>query len=128
MLELKQCMEAFQGCIMNRDQGAAEQVLHAQYALVLVQPAPAVMARQRWIAMLPRYIVDSYDVEEQAIDVDGDCAAVMHRASMKATFAGEDRSGLFIISDVWRRGDSGWRVWRRHSTPLSAGALPSVDA
>jgi hypothetical protein len=42
---------------------------------------------------------------------------------MKATVLGEDRSGLFVISDVWRRGEQGWRVWRRHSTPLSAGAL-----
>jgi hypothetical protein len=43
---------------------------------------------------------------------------------VRATVLGEDRSGPFVTSDLWRlRGDS-WRIWRRHSTPLLAGAMP----
>jgi hypothetical protein len=29
-----------------------------------------------------------------------------------------------VITDVWRRGQDGWRLWRRFSTPMTAGAMP----
>lgn len=117
-------MAEFQRCIEERDSAAAAEVLDEDYALVLVQPLRAVVPRDRWLAMLPAYIVHSYDIQEQLVDVDGDCAAVLHRARMTATVGGADRSGLFAISDIWRLRDGQWRVWRRHSTPFSAGPLP----
>ena len=58
--------------------------------------------------------------------VEDDLAVVLHRDRMQATVLGEDRSGTFIITDVWRKGNDGWRVWRRHSTRLAAGRLPGV--
>jgi hypothetical protein len=45
---------------------------------------------------------------------------------MSATVLGEDRSGTFIITDVWRHRSDGWRVWRRHSTPMFAGDMPGA--
>ena len=121
-------MEEFQRCIEARDRTAAEQILDEGYALVCVQPGPAMMPRERWLEVLEHYVVHSYEVQEQLIDSDGDCAAVFSRARMEATVLGEDRSGVFVISDVWRRRDGTWRVWRRHSTPLSAGVLPGTEA
>jgi len=53
-------------------------------------------------------------------------AAVLSKVYMRATVLGEDRSGLFVISDFWRHGKDGWRVWRRHSSPLTAGEMPGV--
>jgi len=125
--DLDTAMTQFQRCIEERDQVAAAEVLDEDYALVLVQPAHAVVPRGAWLAMLPDYIVHSYALQEQAIDVDGDCAAVLHRVEMRATLNGADRSGLFTISDVWRLRDGGWRIWRRHSTPLSAGPMPASN-
>ena len=37
----------------------------------------------------------------------------------RATVLGEDRTGMFIITDLWRRVEGTWRVWKRHSTPLA---------
>jgi ketosteroid isomerase-like protein len=122
--DLELAMTEFQRCITERDVKAAAVVLDADYALVLVQPVAAVIPRDRWLASLPDYIVHSYEVQEQLIDVDGDVAAVLHRAKMQATVSGVDRSGVFIVTDVWRRRDGQWRVWKRHSTPLTAGPVP----
>jgi ketosteroid isomerase-like protein len=116
----------FQRCIEERDAEAAASVLADDYALVLVHPAPATMPRDRWLAVLPDYVVHEYTVEERVIDVRDDTAAVLQRVRMRATVLGEDRSGTFVISDVWTRGTGGWRVWRRHSTPLGAGRLPGA--
>jgi hypothetical protein len=33
-----------------------------------------------------------------------------------------------VLDDVWRRRADGWRVWRRHSTPLAAGRMPGAEA
>ncbi len=126
-VQLADSMAEFQHCIEARDRAGAEQVLDGDFALMLVTPARAVMSRERWLEVLEDYVVHDYAVEEEIVDEDGDCAVVVHRVRMSATVLGEDRSGVFVISDVWRKRSGGWRVWRRHSTPLSAGPLPGVD-
>jgi ketosteroid isomerase-like protein len=119
-------MAAFQDALARRDVEAAAAVLDDEYALVLVQPAPATMVRARWLEVLPDYVIHAYAVEESVVDVDagGDLAGVLHRDHMVATVLGQPRDGTFVLTDVWRRRDGVWRLWRRHSTPLSAGTLP----
>lgn len=124
--DLATAIRQFDQAIQHRDRSAAEHILDEDYALVLVQPTPAVMPRARWLQVLPDYVVDEYTVEEQQVDQLHDVAAVLTRVRMQATVLGQDRSGLFVITDIWRRHDDGWRVWRRHSSPLSAGSMPGT--
>jgi hypothetical protein len=123
--DLREAMARFDRVIRERDQALAAETLHQQFALVLVHPAPAIVPRSRWIEMLPDYLVHDWQAEEQVIDVDDDLGTVHQRVAMRATVLGEDRSGLFVLTDVWRRGPGGWRVWRRFSAPLTAGAMPA---
>lgn len=123
--DLSTAMSGFDRAIQERDADLAADCLHEDFALVLVQPASASLPRSRWIEMLPDYVVHDWHVEEQTTEIDGDCAAVHQRVVMRATVLGEDRSGVFVLTDVWRRGPDGWRLWRRFSTPLTAGALPT---
>ena len=125
--ELATQISNFERCVLQRDVELALTVLHVDYALVLVQPALAVMARSRWLEVLPDYVIEAYDVQEQHLDVLGDCATLLQRIEMTATVLGQDRNGVVVTSDVWLRGDDGWRVWRRHSTPLSGGRMPGVS-
>jgi ketosteroid isomerase-like protein len=128
MDSLHTAMERWQQAILRRDAAAASEVLHPDYALVLVAPAPASMPRARWLEVLNDYVVHDYAVEEQQADVSGGVAAVLSRVRMRATVLGEDRSGQFILSDIWLRDATGqWQVWRRHSSPLSAGVMPGSD-
>ena len=119
-------IDDFQRCIHSRDRTLAETVLDPDFALVLVHPAAAAMPRERWLEVLPDYVVHEYEVQERSVDIDGDTAAVLQRVRMQATVLGEDRSGPFVISDVWRKRDGTWKVWRRHSTPLEAGRMPGA--
>lgn len=85
------------------------------------------MPRSRWLEVLTGYVVHEWTVEERRLDVDGDrCAALLQRVQARATVLGEDRSGPFVMSDLWRLRDDGWRIWRRHSTPLQAGPMPGA--
>jgi ketosteroid isomerase-like protein len=124
--ELAAEMARFQQCIEKRDPRLAEEVLDDDYALVLVHPSAATVPRQRWLEVLPEYRIHSYRVDECHVDVDGDVGTVLQRVEMSATVLGEDRSGEFVMTDVWRRRDGRWRIWRRHSTPLVAGRMPGA--
>lgn len=126
-MELANQISNFERCVLQRDVELAQTVLHPDYALVLVQPTPAVMARSRWLEVLPDYFVEAYDVQEQHLDELGDCATLLQRIEMTAIVLGQGRNGVVVMSDVWLRGDDGWRIWRRHSTPLSAGRMPGVS-
>ncbi len=119
--------DEFQRLLEARDAGALADILHRDYALLLMQPDEAAMPRARWLETLPDYVIHEYAIEARRVDVEGDAAAVLQRVTMRATVLGEDRSGALVISDVWRRGDDGtWRLWKRHSTPLTAGRLPGA--
>lgn len=124
--ELQAVIRRFQECTATRDRELAEELLDDDYALVLVQPAATVMPRARWLELLDDYIVHSLNVAESVMDVDGDVAVVLHRDEMAATVLGQDRSGTFIITDIWRSRSGSWRLWRRHSTPLAAGQMPGA--
>ena len=114
----------WQASIEARDVAAAGGFLADDYALELVQPDRAVVPREAWLAMLPDYVVSGYRILAQIVEISGDVGLVLHRAEQQATVLGADRSGTFVLTDVWRRVDGVWRVWRRHSTPLSAGPMP----
>jgi hypothetical protein len=109
--------------VAARDETLAGGVLHPDFALEIVQPVRSVMHRDVWLEVLAEYVVHEWEVEDQVVDLDGDYAAVLQRVRMRATVMGEDRSGIFVLSDLWRCLDGRWVVWRRHSTPLLAGAL-----
>lgn len=123
---LRERSAEFDRAVQLRDRALAEQVLHPSYALVLVHPAPATMPRERWLEVLPEYVVHRWDVREQVVEVYGDTGTVLTLLEMEATVLGQDRSGLFVTTDTWLREDGEWRVWRRHSTPLRAGRMPGV--
>ena len=121
--ELQRRAALWDAAVRERDEAAAGELLAADFALELVQPVRNVMTRPVWLEVLADYVVHDWAVEEEIVDLDGDYAAMLRRVRMRATVMGEDRSGIFVVSDLWRRVDGEWRVWRRHSTPLMAGRL-----
>jgi ketosteroid isomerase-like protein len=123
--EVAERSAAWDRALRDRDVTAVRDFLHDDYALALVQPERALMPREQWLATLPDYVVDGWDIQEQLIAVEGDTASVLQRVDMKATVFGQDRSGIFVISDTWLKREGIWRVWRRHSTPLTAGKVPA---
>lgn len=124
--DLKDRLAGFESCVLRRDTDGVQQFIDPEYAVVLIQPTRMVVPRERWLKTLQNYLIEDYQVEDEVLDVNGDLALLLQRLRMKATVLGKDRSGIFIHTDVWRRADQ-WRIWRRHSTPLSAGPYPRAD-
>jgi hypothetical protein len=116
--------DRWQRAIEERDPEAAASFLADDYALVILQPQPAVVERGEWLRMLPDYHVNAYSVEERMVQTRDGLCTVLQRVDQTAVVKGVERSGIFILLDVWVEEAGAWRVWRRHSTPLSAGSAP----
>ncbi len=116
--------DAWQRALEARDPVAAAEYLADDYALVVTNPEQAVMPRSEWLRLLPDYDVRSYDIQHREVNVRAGVGVVVQRVTMTAAVAGTDRSGTFILVDLWSDEDGVWRVWRRHSTPLSASSMP----
>ena len=111
--------------LKRRDTVAVVDFLHPDYALVLVHPSTVTVHRDEWLRTLSGYVISSWEVRGESWDLRDDLALHLHLVDMDAAVFGADRSGLFAVTDTWLRGDDGgWRVWRRHSTPMTAGAMP----
>jgi Domain of unknown function (DUF4440) len=118
---------AWTAALLARDVVAAGAILHDGYALVLVHPVAALVDRREWLRTLPDYVVSGWDVRGSAWDICGDVASHLQMVDQTAVALGNDRSGLFAITDTWLRdADGSWKVWRRHSTPMTAGAIPRI--
>lgn len=107
-----------------RDQSRVVEYLHDEYALTLVHPVPVVVARDEWLQTLDDYIIEHWDVRGSNWDVLPTVAAHLQLIDQRANVLGNRRDGLFAISDIWLPVEDRWVVWRRHSTPLTAGEMP----
>ena len=119
-------MEAFELAVRNRDHALAQQVLDDEFELVLAHPSAAAMPRERWLGLLDDYVVSTWEpgpVQEREF---GDTVVAHFVVHQEALVLGQDRSGLFAITDVWRAKPDGWRVWKRFSAPMSAGDMPDA--
>src|SRR6478672_639223 len=116
--QLQAADAAWATAIRDRDAEAAAAILHEDYALVLVHPVAAHVDRAEWLRTLPDYVVSHWEVRGSQWDQLGDVAVHLQLVDMMAVVAGIDRNGLFAITDTWLRTPAGWRVWRRHSTPM----------
>lgn len=126
--EILERADAWDLAIATRDGEAAGAILADDYALVVTHPEVAVMPREAWLRLLPDYVVSEYVVHDRRVEIRGGVASVVQRVEMEAVVAGADRSGTFVLVDLWVEQDGTWRVWRRHSTPLSAGSIPFVTS
>jgi ketosteroid isomerase-like protein len=123
--EVRARAAAWQAAIEARDVELVRDLMHQDYALVLVVPTAVTVKREEWLRVLPNYLVHRYEIHEQVVHTSEGTAAVLTLATQHATVHGQDRSDRFVLSDTWMRGeDRAWRVWRRHSTPATGMALP----
>ncbi|HEX7834262.1 MAG TPA: nuclear transport factor 2 family protein [Pseudolysinimonas sp.] len=113
--------------LMRRDQSGVLEYLDDDYNLIVLTPTFNRVTKAEWLATLPDYVISVWDVVSSEWDVLGDLAVHTHHINMEAVVMGGDRSGPVTMTDVWRRIDGRWRVWRRVSSPLAAGPMPRRD-
>ena len=114
--------------LVTQDTVTLQQLLAPEFALTLSAAPAAPLPRERWLASVPAYLTHSLDICELQVRVlRPDVAVASFIANLKATVRGEDRSGMFFITDVWIRTDGNWQVVARYSSKPE-GATASAQA
>jgi ketosteroid isomerase-like protein len=109
------------------DRATLERVLAPEFALVVSAHPAARMDRALWLEKaLDGYSCESFRYDEMQVRDFGDVIIVSSLATQRATALGQDRSGTFFLTDVWRPGmDGEWQVIARYSShpePFTASA------
>ncbi len=75
-----------------------------------------IVPRAAWLETLKVYETKAFSIDDAQVHVYGDTAVAFMLVSQEATVKGQDRSGQFVITDVWVKEPAGWRVAERHSS------------
>jgi ketosteroid isomerase-like protein len=91
-------------------------------------PPIQIVPKQSWLNLLKDYVTESFTIDDIKVNVYDNTAVAMLMFTQKATVRGQDRSGQFVLTDIWYKGKKGWLIAERHSTrpgpPVPAGIQP----
>jgi ketosteroid isomerase-like protein len=76
------------------------------------------VAQEPWLKLLPRYVIDSYRIDDIKVLELGDVAIATLAFYQLAHIEGDSRNitGEFMLTDVWVKRDGEWKIIERHSS------------
>lgn len=115
----------------DKDIKQLEQILAPEYALVVSARPSSPMSRADWLALIPKYNVQHFEIRDVQVrclrKAAGKCvlAAVSSVNKQRADVGGHDRSGEFFIVDIWSHHGGAWKVSARYSG-RTEGTVPTL--
>jgi ketosteroid isomerase-like protein len=79
-------------------------------------PTIQIVPKQGWLTLLKDYVTESFTIDDIKVNVYDNTAIAMLIYTQKATVRGQDRSGQFVLTDIWYKGNKGWLIAERHSS------------
>ena len=125
--EIRKLQEAWMEAWISNDRAVLERILAPEFALVVSARPEARVDRAAWLRTAgTEYTCDAFRYDGMQVRDFGDVAVVSSVATQRATAFGQDRSGSFFLTDVWRAAADGrWQVIARYSSfaePSTASA------
>jgi Domain of unknown function (DUF4440) len=103
---------------LRHDVGTARRLLADEYSFIQADGQVTNKAQNIAVIGSPDFICTSLTTAGVEVRVYGDTALVMGRASMKATFQGQDVGGEFRYTDVWVKRGGEWTNVASQATRL----------
>jgi len=109
----------FQAAVADRDLAVLEDLLAPEFRLTTGRAAAPVRTRSEYLALTAgSYVIEGWEFEDLDVVPLGDAAVVRARYRQRGSMDGADRTGVFLLTDVWAtRGDRPQLV-TRHSSAL----------
>ena len=108
--------------LFAKDEGQLRQLIHPQFKLVGIRSTGTVaVSLEDWLVALQKMDLISLEVRVMdSVRIDATIVATVD-AQWKLRFMGHAIDERVLLTDVWVKTDEGWRVVRRHSSPVPAG-------
>lgn len=123
----QQWTRAFQ----TRDTERLKQLITDDYSVMIGAEGGPILRveREPWLKVVPEYETESGSIDDIAVRVYGDTAVVWMLYTQVARIQGSDRSGQFVLNDVWVKQGTEWRMSARLSSrPDPRGAARPVTS
>jgi len=108
--------------LFAKDEAALRTLIHPQFKLVGIRSTGTVaVGLDDWLGALHKMDIASLEVRvTDSLRLDRTIVATVD-AQWKLRFMGHTIDERVLLTDVWVKGDDGWQVIRRHSSPVPAG-------
>jgi ketosteroid isomerase-like protein len=108
--------------VRDRDMDFLDRLLGEEFTLTTGRPGAPVRGREEWLAIArDRYVIEEYEFESLDVLPYGHVALARSRYRQRASLDGEDRTQVFLMTDVFVRRGGSWHAVTRHISPLAAG-------
>ena len=109
----------FAEAVRRRDMEFLERTLGEEFTLTTGRPGAEIRGRQEWLDVTREsYVVEEFEIEPLAVHVYGEAAVVRSRYRQRGRMRDRDRSGAYLMTDVWARRGDRWQLVTRHISPL----------
>jgi len=127
--EIVALQEAWMAAWIANEGAVLERMLAPEFALVVSARPEARVDRAAWLRTAGgEYSCESFRYDAMQVRDFGEVIVVSSLATQRATAFGQDRSGTFFLTDIWRPGaDGAWQVIARYSSHAEP-ATPSARA
>jgi ketosteroid isomerase-like protein len=99
------------------DPAALENLVADDFTLIGSSSKGEVVNKRQYIDSTLKLVRgDGYSFERMNVRIYGDTAVINAQFQQRATFAGRDWSGEFLLTDVWVKRNGRWQVVARHSS------------
>ena len=119
-LTLTRLERRFMEATQRRDAEFLERHLGEEFTLTTGRPGAEVRGRAEWLDVTQQsYAIESFEFEKLDVRVYGHVAVVASRYRQEARMGVLERSGSYLMTDVWIRRKGRWQLVCRHATALA---------
>ena len=113
---------AWRDALFAKDEDGLRKLIHPLFKLVGIRSTGTVaVGLDDWLGALHKMDIASLEVRvTDSLRLDRTIVATVD-AQWKLRFMGHTIDERVLLTDVWVKGDDGWQVIRRHSSPVPAG-------
>lgn len=120
--DIRDLERQWRDALFAKDEGRLRELIHPQFKLVGIRSTGTVgVSLEDWLIALQKMDLISLEVRVMdSLRLDQTIVATVD-AQWKLRFMGHAIDERVLLTDVWVHTDDGWRVIRRHSSPVPAG-------
>ena len=105
--------------MQRRDLAFLDRLLGSRFTLTTGRTDAEVRSRQEWLDITrDRYTIESFAFEDFIVQVYGDTAVARSRYRQTGRMDNQDRTLMYLMTDVWVRRAGRWQAVARHISPL----------
>jgi hypothetical protein len=116
--------QQWRDALFAKDEPALRALIHPKFKLVGIRSTGTVaVGLEDWLGALAKMDLANIEVRvTDSAEFDRTIVATVD-AKWKLRFMGHLIDERVLLTDVWVKGDAGWQVVRRHSSPVPPGVI-----